>query len=71
MLNLLNPVAWLVGIMAVAVVFLLLRSRLSAEARERRRRRRSYRPLEAKGKKRLVKLAVKAERSKGHEPTGD
>jgi hypothetical protein len=56
----LNPVVWLVGTVAIAAISLLLRGRFSAEACARRRRRRSYRRLEARGKKRPVKLAVKA-----------
>jgi hypothetical protein len=59
MLNLRNPVVWLIGIVVIAALSLLLRGHFSAQARERRRRRRSYRRLEAKGKKRPVKLAVK------------
>jgi hypothetical protein len=65
MLNLRNPVFWLIGVAAIVAIFLLLRGRFSAEARERRRRRRSYRRLEAKGRKRPVKLAVKVEGAKG------
>jgi len=64
MLNLRNPVVWLIGIVVIATISLLLRGHFSAEARERRRRTRSYRRLEAKGKKRPVKLAVRAEGSK-------
>ena len=64
MLNLRNPVVWLIGIVVIAAISLLLRGHFSAEDRERRRRRRNYRRLEAKGKKRPVKLAVKAEGSK-------
>jgi hypothetical protein len=59
MLNLRNPVVWLIGIVVIAAISLLLRGHFSAEVSERRRRRRSYRRLEAKGKKRPVKLAVK------------
>jgi hypothetical protein len=60
-----NPVVWLIGVIAVCLVFLLLRGRLSAEARERRRRDKSHRPVISRKQGPTVKLAVNVDKPKG------
>jgi hypothetical protein len=53
-----NPVVWLMGIMALAVVFLLLRGHFTTEARDRRRRERSHRRVISRKRGPTVRLAV-------------
>jgi hypothetical protein len=53
-----NPVVWLIGIIAFAVAFFLLRSHFTVEARERRRRAKSHRPVVSRRQGPTVRLAV-------------
>ncbi len=65
MLDIRNPIVWLIGIIAFCLVFLSLRGRFSAEARERRRRERSHRQVISRKQGPTVKLAVKVDKPKG------
>ena len=65
MLDLKNPTPWLMGVIALGLVFLLLRGRFSAEARARRRRERSNRPVISRKQGPTVKLAVNVGKPKG------
>jgi hypothetical protein len=65
MLDIRNPVVWLIGVLALGIVFFLLRGRFSAEARARRRREKSNRPVISRKKGPTVKLAVNAGKPKG------
>ena len=58
MLDARNPVVWLIGIVAFAVAFFLLRGHFTAEARERRRRERSHRRVVSRKQGPAVRLAV-------------
>jgi hypothetical protein len=53
-----NPVVWLIGIIAFAVAFFLLRGHFTAEARARRRREKSHRPVVSRKQGPTVRLAV-------------
>ncbi len=64
MLDIRNPIVWLIGIIAFCLAFVLLRGRLSAEARERRRRERSHRPVISRKQGPTVKLAVNVDKPK-------
>jgi len=59
-----NPTFWLIGILALAVVLFLLRSRFRAETRDRRRREKSHRPVISRKQGPTVKLAVKVDKEK-------
>jgi hypothetical protein len=65
MLDARNPVLWLVGIIALAAAFFLLRGRFSVEARARRRREKSHRPVVSRKQGPTVKLAVDVGKPKG------
>jgi hypothetical protein len=58
MLDVGNPILWLVGVPALGIIFFLLRGRFNAEARARRRRERSNRPVISRKRGPTVKLAV-------------
>jgi hypothetical protein len=64
MLDARNSVIWLIGIIAVAVAFFLLRGHFSAEARARRRREKSHRPVISRKQGPTVRLAVDVDRRK-------
>ncbi len=64
MLDIRNPVTWLLGILALGAVFLLARRRFSPEARERRRRDKSHRPVISRRPGPTVRLAVNADKPK-------
>lgn len=55
-----NPILWLIGVIALGIIFFLLRGHFSAEARARRRRERSNRPVISRKQGPSVKLAVNA-----------
>jgi hypothetical protein len=59
-----DPVTWVAGGLLLTAAFLLLRRYFTAEARERRRRDRSHGRVVAKGKRPMIKLAVKVEKPK-------
>ena len=58
MLDISNPIVWLIGVIALAVVLFLLRGRFSTEARARRRREKSNRPVISRKQGPTVRLAV-------------
>ena len=63
MLNIQNPIVWLVGAIAGPVVWLVLRGHFSTESRERRRER-SHRAMVSRKQGPTVKLAVKVDKPK-------
>jgi hypothetical protein len=65
MLDARSPVVWLIGILALAVAFFLLRGHFTAETRGRRRREKSHRPVISRKQGPTVKLAVNAGKPKG------
>ena len=65
MLDIRNPILWLIGVLAVAVVFFLARGHFSAEARARRRRDKSHRPVTSRKHGPTIKLAVDVDKPKG------
>jgi hypothetical protein len=58
MLDIRNPILWLIGVIALGVVLFLVRGHFSAEARERRRREKSHRPVISRKQGPTVRLAV-------------
>ncbi len=64
MLDIRNPMVWLIGVLALGIVFFLLHGRFSSEARARRRRERSNRPVISRKQGPTVKLAVNAGKPK-------
>ena len=64
MLDARNPVLWLIGLIAFAGAFCLLRGYFSDEARGRRRRAKSHRPLVSRKQGPTVRLAVKVDKAK-------
>ncbi len=64
MLDARNPVVWLIGIIAFAAVFFLLRGRFSPAARERRRRQKSHQPVVSRKQGPTVRLAVDVDKPK-------
>jgi len=65
MLDARNPGVWLIGVVALAVAFILLRGLFAAEARERRRREKSHKPVVSRKQGPTVRLAVDVEKTKG------
>jgi hypothetical protein len=65
MLDIRNPVLWLIGAIVLGLVLVLLRGHFTAAARERRRRDRSHQPVVSRKQGPSVKLAVNAGKSKG------
>ncbi len=59
-----NPIPWLLGAIALGIVFFLLRGYFGAEARERRRRERSHRRVTSRKQGPTVKLAVNLDKPK-------
>ena len=64
MLDARNPVVWLIGIIALAFAFFLLRGHFTAEARARRRREKSNRPVVSRKQGPTVRLAVDVSKPK-------
>jgi hypothetical protein len=58
MLDIRNPLFWLLGVVVVVAVRSLVRSNFSAEAREQRRREKSHRPVVSRKHGPTVRLAV-------------
>jgi hypothetical protein len=65
MLDIRNPVFWLIGVIVLAVVLFLVRGCFSAEARARRRRERSNKPVISRKRGPTVKLVVNVGKPKG------
>ena len=65
MIDIRNPAVWLIGFIALCLLFLLLRGRFSVETRERRRREKSHRPVISRKQGPTVKLAVDVDKPKG------
>jgi hypothetical protein len=59
-----NPVVWIIGSIAVAIAFVLLRGQFTAEARERRRRAKSHRRIVSRKPGPTVRLAVDVDKPK-------
>jgi hypothetical protein len=59
-----NPFVWLIGIIALAVAFFLLRGCFTAEARERRRRQKSHRRVVSQKQGPTVRLTVDVDKPK-------
>ena len=59
MLDIRNPVFWLIGVIVLAVALFLVRGYFNAEVRARRRRKRSNRPVVLRKRGPTVKLTVK------------
>jgi hypothetical protein len=64
MLDIEHPLIWLIGLGALAALWVLARGHLSAEARARRRRERSNRPLISRKRGPSVRLAAHVEKPK-------
>jgi beta-lactamase regulating signal transducer with metallopeptidase domain len=64
MLDIRNPILWLIGVLVFAVAFFLLRSHFTVEARERRRREKSHRPVVSRKQGPTVRLAVDVDKPK-------
>jgi hypothetical protein len=64
MLDLRNPVTWLLGISTLGVVLFSMRRRFGPEARERRRRDKSHRRVISRKEGPTVRLAVNAGKPK-------
>ncbi|HOX58334.1 MAG TPA: hypothetical protein P5205_14990 [Candidatus Paceibacterota bacterium] len=64
MFDITNPILWLTGIIALAVVFFLLRGHFNAEARARRRRDKSNRPIISRKQGPSIRLAVDVDKPK-------
>jgi hypothetical protein len=59
-----NPIVWLIGVLALGLVWFWVRGRFSAETREQRRRNKSHRPVVSRRQGPTIKLAVKVDKSK-------
>jgi hypothetical protein len=59
-----NPVVWLIGIIALAIVLFLVRGHFNTEARARRRREKSNRPVVSRKQGPTVRLAVDVDKPK-------
>jgi hypothetical protein len=62
MLDIRNPLLWLISVIVLIVVLSLVRGHFSAEARERRRREKSHRPVTSRKQGPTVKLAVNVDK---------
>ena len=65
MLDLENPIVWLIALMLFATAFVLLRTGFGPEAREKRRRRRNHGRVVSKAVRPMVSLAVKTKSERG------
>ncbi len=59
-----NPLWWLLGFLALGILFVFLRAHFGAEARESRRRRRSHGRVVSRARQPSIKLAVKSGKAK-------
>jgi hypothetical protein len=59
-----NSIVWLIGVLALGIVFFLLRGRFSVEARARRRREKSNRPVVSRKQGPTVRLAAHVDKPK-------
>ena len=64
MLDARNSVVWLIGIIALAIAFFLLRGHFTAEAQARRRREKSNRPVVSRKQGPAVRLAADVDKAK-------
>jgi hypothetical protein len=64
MLDIRHPMFWLIGIVALAALWVMARGHFSAEARARRRRERSNRPVISRKRGPTVRLAVNVDKPK-------
>ena len=64
MLDIRNPMVWLLGASILAALGLLARGHFSPEAQARRRREKSNRPIISRKRGPTVRLAVKTDKSK-------
>ena len=64
MLDISNPLFWLVVVVVLIGVMSLVRREFGSEARERRRREKSHRPVVSRKQGPSVKLAVEVGKSK-------
>ena len=64
MLDIRNPMVWLLGASILAALGLLARGHFSTEAQARRRREKSNRPIISRKRGPTVRLAVKTDKSK-------
>jgi hypothetical protein len=64
MLDIRNPMVWLLGASTIAALGLLARGHFSPEARARRRREKSNRPLISRKRGPTVRLAAKVNKPK-------
>lgn len=64
MLDIRNPICWLIGGLALGVGWFLARGHFSAEARARRRRERSHRRVVSRKQGPTVRLAVNVDKPK-------
>jgi hypothetical protein len=64
MLDIRHPMVWLIGIIAVAALWLLARGYFNPEARSRRRRDKSNRPVISRKRGPTVRLAVDVDKPK-------
>lgn len=64
MLDIRNPVFWLIAVLVLAVVLFLVRGHFSAEGQARRRRDRSNRPVISWKRGPTVRLAVDVDQRK-------
>jgi hypothetical protein len=69
MLDIRNPMVWLLGASTIAALGLLARGYFGTEARARRRREKSNRPLISRKRGPTVRLAVKTDKPK-RDPKG-
>jgi hypothetical protein len=58
MLDIRNPLFWLLGVVVLVAILSLVRSHFGAEAKERQRREKSHRPVVSRKQGPTVKLAV-------------
>jgi hypothetical protein len=64
MLDIRNPLFWLLGVVVLVAILSLVRSHSGAEAKERRRREKSHRPVVSRKQGPTVKLAVDVGKSR-------
>ena len=65
MLDIRNPLLWLIALAALAAMLSWLRGHFNAEARTERRREKSHRPVISRKQGPTVKLAVNVEKRDG------
>ena len=65
MLDLTDPIVWLIALMLFTAAFVLLRAWFGPEVREKRRRRRNHGRVVSKAVRPMVSLAVKTKSERG------